>query len=91
MLALPKKDEELRAREYPWVSVSLKMMMTVMTPPKTPIMRGGVDACRKLVMWYEEARGATTGKVPGASWSTPDHLWGPTKKVAGLARKDQIS
>ena len=57
MLVLPKKEEELRARKYPWVSVKLKMMMTVMTPPTTPIMRGGVDACRKLVMWYEEARG----------------------------------
>ena len=87
MLVLPKKEEELRAREYPWVSVSLKMMMTVMTPPTTPIMRGGVDACRKLVMWYEEARGQQQERCP-------EHLGAPqiisevcTKKVPGYARK----
>ena len=25
--------------------------------------------------------------MPGASWGTPDHLWGPYKKVPGHARK----
>ena len=91
MLVLPKKEEELRAREYPWVSVSLKMMMTVMTPPTTPIMRGGVDACRKLVMWYEEARGQQQER-----W--PEHLGAPqiisgvrTKKFQGMPEKEQIS
>ena len=91
MLALPKKDEELRAREYPWVSVSLKMMMTVMTPPTTPIMRGGVDACRKLVMWYEEARGQQQERCP-------EHLGAPqiisgvrTKKFQDMPEKEKIS
>ena len=89
LLVLPKTDQELR--EYPWVSVSLKMMMTVMTPPTTPIMRGGVDACRKLVMWYEEARGQQQERCP-------EHLGAPqiisgvrTKKFQDMPEKEKIS
>ena len=91
MSVLPKKDKELRAREYPWVGVKLKMMMTVMTPPTTPIMRGGVDACRKLVMWYEEARGQQQERCPEHLGAPQIISWVRTKKLEDTPEKEQIS